>query len=133
MSGNKIVMSSFISVQHYIINRWKESVFNVQQGVCPVSAVIYLYTCFGGRWPNKREQCRTGNYCMLVKSDQVLWSNIAASWLRGTILETFTAIHSNTTALSQQFHSFFLLRTLQLLDWICLGANSSKMHNKVGS
>ena len=27
---------------------------------------------------------------------------------------------------------FFLLRTLQLIDWIFLGANSSEMHNKVG-
>ena len=30
------------------------------------------------------------------------------------------------------FKDFFLLRTLQLIDWICLGANSSEMHNKVG-
>ena len=28
---------------------------------------------------------------------------------------------------------FFLLRTLQLIDCICLGANSSDMHNKVES
>ena len=34
---------------------------------------------------------------------------------------------------SQLFQSFFLLRTLQLKDWICLGANSSEIHNKVGS
>ena len=35
---------------------------------------------------------------------------------------------------AQLFQSFFflLLRTLQLIDWICLGANSSEMHNKVG-
>ena len=31
------------------------------------------------------------------------------------------------------FKVFFLLRTLQLIDGICLGANSSEMHNKVGS
>ena len=31
------------------------------------------------------------------------------------------------------FKVFFLLRTLQLIDWICLGAKSSEMHNKVGS
>ena len=27
---------------------------------------------------------------------------------------------------------FFLLQTLQLKDWICIGANSSEMNNKVG-
>ena len=33
----------------------------------------------------------------------------------------------------QWFQSFFfLLQTLQLIDWISLGANSSEMHNKVG-
>ena len=34
------------------------------------------------------------------------------------------------TSVSKFF--FLLLRTLQLVDWICLGANSSEMHNKVG-
>ena len=57
----------------------------------------------------------------------------------------FTASHSrftrevwfessdSLTSQSQLFQGFFfLLRTLQLIDWICLGANSSEMHNKVG-
>ena len=30
------------------------------------------------------------------------------------------------------FKVFSLLRTLHLIDWICLGANSSEMHKKVG-
>ena len=51
--GDKIGMISFMSAPHYIINRWNGSVFHVQrriqQGVCPVSAGVYLYTCFGGR------------------------------------------------------------------------------------
>ena len=40
-----------------------------------------------------------------------------------------TVLHTHT----QLFQSFFfLLQTLQLIDWIWLGANSSEMHNKVG-
>ena len=30
------------------------------------------------------------------------------------------------------FKAFFLLRTFQILYWICLGAKSSEIHSKVG-